>query len=143
MTCHNYLLLMDGSQMNSDLQPSAKVLRNFLSSCWVISAFANKAGDEFQEEVECVSYKAHLVLLFTCIINEGILESWRNEIYRHLVFCQKELVRSGSLEVLDTLTSIVSECCLLEHGKRALHIYCQRLLIRDQSEGVTMPSCCY
>ena len=50
MTCHNYLLLMYGSQrylMNSDLQPSAKVLRNFLSSCWVISAFANKAGDEF------------------------------------------------------------------------------------------------
>lgn len=51
-----------------------------------MSAFSNKAGDAFYEKVKYISNKAHLVLLFTYIINEGILEDWREKIHRHLGF---------------------------------------------------------
>lgn len=65
-----------------------------------------------------VSNKAHLVLFFTYIINVEILEDWRNKMYRHLEFYEKELVRFGSLAVWDMLTKMVSESCLLENSKK-------------------------
>lgn len=39
-----------------------------------MSAFSNKARDGFYEKVKYISNKAHLALLFTYIVNEGILE---------------------------------------------------------------------
>lgn len=69
-----------------------------------------------------MSYMPHLLLLlFTCIINEGILEDCRNKTCRHLEFYGKVYVRFGSLKILDILPKLVNESCHLDTREMALH----------------------
>lgn len=113
--------------MTSDLLFGAEVLQKFVSSCQVISAFSDKAGDKFQEEAKQVSHKTHLLfLLFTYGMDEGTLEDYRNKTCRYLEFYENscQIWEFGSFRHVknDVTLNII---------KRALQSNCENLLIED------------